>query len=62
MQPGSVNNLTKPELQNLAAANGFHMSDMDARLDSPCQAITLQDDLQSLTDGVIGKLQDWADT
>ena len=53
--------VTWDELENLDSANGFHMSDMAARLASPCPAVTLQGDLQSLTDGVIGKLQDWAE-
>jgi bifunctional non-homologous end joining protein LigD len=37
------------------------MSDMAARLDQPCPALAVQEDLQALTDGVIEKLQDWSE-
>lgn len=53
--------VTWDELENLTAANGFRMADMGDRLASPCPAAALQQDLQSLTDGVIRKLQDWAE-
>ncbi len=54
--------VTWDELQKLPSANSFRMADMGARLKSPCPALGQQQNLQSLTDGVIGKLQHWADT
>ncbi len=53
--------VTWEEFEGLKAANAFRMADMDARLKAPCPALELQKSLQSLTDGVIAKLQDWAD-
>ena len=35
--------------------------DLAARLDLPCPALAVQEDLQSLTDGVIDKLQEWSE-
>ncbi|PVA05516.1 DNA ligase D [Thalassorhabdomicrobium marinisediminis] len=52
--------VTWDELKTLKGANRFTLSDMKDRLDAPCPALELQDDLQSLTEGVIDKLQDWA--
>lgn len=52
--------VTWGELERLKAANTFRMADMDARLKALCPALDQQKNLQSLTDGVIGKLQDWA--
>ena len=54
--------VTWEELENLDSANGFRMGDIAARLDRPCPALAVQNDLQSLTDGVIEKLQDWSET
>ena len=54
--------VTWEELENLDSANGFRMGDIAARLDRPCPARAVQDDLQSLTDGVIEKLQAWSET
>ncbi|UOA32219.1 Multifunctional non-homologous end joining protein LigD [Sulfitobacter sp. DSM 110093] len=53
--------VTWKELEKLDSANGFHMGDMAARLDHPCPALAVQGDLQSLTDGVIEKLQAWSE-
>ena len=53
--------VTWEELRDLKAPNGFSMGDMEKRLEQPCPAIEMQEDLQSLTDGVIRKLQYWAD-
>ena len=53
--------VTWDELKKTDSANGFHMTDMGARLDQPCPAMTVQEDLQSLTDGVIEKLQTWSE-
>ncbi|MFG6568673.1 DNA ligase D [Sulfitobacter sp. 1A13679] len=54
--------VTWEELEALDSANGFHIGDMAARLDQPCPALAVQEDLQSLTDGVIDKLQEWSET
>jgi bifunctional non-homologous end joining protein LigD len=54
--------VTWEELENLDNANGFRMGDIAARLDRPCPALAVQDDLQSLTDGVIKKLQAWSES
>ncbi|MEX3314960.1 DNA ligase D [Sulfitobacter sp. PS-8MA] len=53
--------VTWAELEKLDAPNGFQMNDMAARLKQPCPALAVQDDLQSLTDGVIAALQDWSE-
>jgi bifunctional non-homologous end joining protein LigD len=53
--------VTWEELETLDSANGFHMGDMAARLDQPCPALAVQENLQSLTDGVIDKLQEWSE-
>ena len=53
--------VTWDELEKLDSANGFHMADMEARLKQPCPALAVQEDLQSLTDGVIEKLQAWSE-
>lgn len=53
--------VTWDELERLKSANGFRMEDMGERLKAPCPALARQKNLQSLTDGVIGRLQDWAD-
>ena len=53
--------VTWDELEKLDSANGFQMADMEARLKQPCPALAVQEDLQSLTDGVIEKLQAWSE-
>ncbi len=53
--------VTWEELEKMDAPNGFHMADMAARLERPCPALAVQEDLQSLTDGVITALQDWSE-
>jgi bifunctional non-homologous end joining protein LigD len=53
--------VTWKRLEKLKSANSFRMTDMEALLRDPCPALICQRDRQSLTDGVIGKLQDWAD-
>jgi bifunctional non-homologous end joining protein LigD len=53
--------VTWDELEKLDSANGFRMGDMAARLDRPCPALKVQEELQSLTDGVIEKLQTWSE-
>ncbi|MFD2740630.1 DNA ligase D [Sulfitobacter aestuarii] len=50
------------ELRKLDAANVFRMSDMAARLKKDCPALALQEDLQVLSNGVIEKLQGWAES
>lgn len=53
--------VTWNELEKLKAANGFTMADMEERLKAECPAVALQQDLQSLTDTVIEKLQAWSE-
>ncbi|WP_417526016.1 DNA ligase D [Marinovum sp.] len=48
------------ELETLEGANVFSLADIPARLKQPCPAVALQDELQSLSDGVIDRLHDWA--
>ncbi|MCV2868289.1 DNA ligase D [Defluviimonas sp. WL0002] len=52
--------VTWDELEGLKAANGFRIGDMAARLDNACPAIAVRKDLQSLSNQVIDRLQDWA--
>ncbi|PVA08798.1 DNA ligase D [Pelagivirga sediminicola] len=49
--------VTWDELKDLDGANRFSMSDMAARLKADCPAAQVQDNLQSLSDGVIDALQ-----
>ncbi|MFX0543258.1 DNA ligase D [Roseovarius sp. S4756] len=53
--------VTWGELETLESPASFRMGDMKARLQADCPALALQDDLQSLTDGVIEALQDWSE-
>ena len=53
--------VTWDELAELKSAKAFSLGDMARRMDRPCPAVALQDDLQSLSDGVIDKLNAWAE-
>ena len=53
--------VTWDELKDLDGANRFSMSDMAARLKADCPAAQVQDNLQSLSDGVIDALQAFAE-
>jgi bifunctional non-homologous end joining protein LigD len=48
--------VTWDRLKGLKAPNGFGPGDMDKVLKAPCPALALQEDLQVLSDKVIGKL------
>ncbi|WP_323766167.1 DNA ligase D [Marinovum sp.] len=52
--------VTWDELSGLAGANAFSLGDIAARLDQPCPAVALQEDLQSLNEGVIDALHRWS--
>lgn len=52
--------VTWDELSGLEAANVFTLGDIAARMKKPCPAVALQDDLQSLNEGVIDALHRWA--
>lgn len=49
--------VTWEELEELPGANTFDMGAVAARLEQPCPAFALQENLQSLTDGVIEGLE-----
>ncbi len=51
---------TWKELAKLDSPDAFGMRDMAARLDADCPALAMQEDVQSLTNGVIDALQDWS--
>lgn len=53
--------VTWDELKTLKGANVFSIPDMEKRLVSDCPALAVQDDLQSLTEGVIEALNDWSE-
>ncbi len=52
--------VTWAELETLEAPNGFTLSDMADRLKQPCPALAVQEDLQTLTNGVVDALQKWS--
>ncbi|MEB8386753.1 DNA ligase D [Rhodobacteraceae bacterium KMM 6894] len=53
--------VTWEELMTLDSANSFSMADMAARLKQDCPAVHVQDNLQTLSGGVIDALQALAD-
>ena len=53
--------VTWDELKQLDAPNGFAMGDMRERLEDPCPWLEAADDLQSLTQDTVARLEAWSE-